>query len=114
MKNKKEQENYLERRPVRPASILWAVGEDGLVTLDIENTGLINRIAQTLFRKPKVSHIHLDEMGSFLWPLLDGERTIMELGEVVEDKYGEEAHPLYERLTKYFYILDSYHFIEWK
>lgn len=113
-KNKKVQENYLERRPMRPQHIQWSVDEEGLVTLDIENTGLMNRIAQKLLKKPKVSHIHLDKMGSFLWPLLDGEQNILEIGTKVEEQFGEEAHPLYERLAKYFGILESYGFIEWK
>jgi len=74
----------------------------------------MNRIAQKLFRKPRISHIHLDEMGSFIWPLLDGEKNIIKLGESVKEQFGEKANPLYERLAKYFQILDSYHFIEWK
>ena len=74
----------------------------------------MNRIAQKLFRKPKVSHIHLDEMGSFVWPILDGEKNIIELGKLVEERFGDKASPLYERLAKYFQILDSYGFIEWK
>ena len=107
-------ENYLEKTPLRPEHITWTMDEDGIVTLDIENTGLMNRIAQKLFRKPKVSHIHLDEMGSFVWPLLDGEKNILALGECVRDRFGENAYPLYERLAKYFQILDSYGFIRWK
>ena len=116
MKKKKEiiSNNYLEKVPSRPVHIMWSTDENGMVTLDIENTGLMNRIAQKLFRKPKVSHIHLDEMGSFVWPLLDGEKNIIELGRLVEEKFGDKASPLYERLAKYFQILDSYHFIEWK
>ena len=107
-------ENYLERKPSRPEGISWSVDEKGIVTLDIENTGVFNRIAQKILKKPKVTHIHLDETGSFVWPLLDGEKTIIELGKDVEAEFGEKANPLYERLTKYFQILDSYHFIEWK
>ena len=116
MKKKKEviSQNYLEKIPVRPAHIAWSADEEGIVTLDIENTGLFNRIAQKLLRKPKVSHIHLDEMGSFVWPLLDGDKNIIELGKNVEEHFGEKANPLYERLSKYFQILDSYGFIEWK
>ncbi len=107
-------ENYLERKPSRPEGISWSVDEKGIVTLDIENTGAFNRIAQKILKKPKVTHIHLDETGSFVWPLLDGEKTIIELGKDVEAEFGEKANPLYERLAKYFQILDSYHFIEWK
>lgn len=107
-------ENYLERKPSRPEGISWSVDENGIITLDIENTGAFNRIAQKFFKKPKVTHIHLDEMGSFVWPLLDGEKNIIELGKEVEKHFGEKANPLYERLAKYFQILDSYHFVEWK
>ena len=116
MKKKKEviSQNYLEKIPVRPAHIKWTADESGIVTVDIENTGLFNRAAQKLLHKPKVSHIHLDEMGSFVWPLLDGEKNIIELGRMVEERFGEKANPLYERLAKYFQILDSYQFIEWK
>ena len=113
-KEKTKSENYLERRPTRPEHILWSADEEGIVTLDIENKGFFNRLAQKLFRKPKVSHIHLDEMGSFIWPLLDGKKDIVALGVLVKEKFGEEAEPLYERLAKYFQILDSYSFIEWK
>ena len=41
MKKKKNviSQNYLEKIPVRPETIKWSVDEDGIVTLDIENTG---------------------------------------------------------------------------
>ena len=113
-KNKKVSENYLERRPMRPEGIEWTTDEKGIITLDIENKGFFNRVAQKFFKKPKVSHIHLDEMGSFVWPLLDGEKDIVALGVLVKEHFGEKAEPLYERLAKYFQILDSYSFVEWK
>ena len=106
-------ENYLDRIPVRADSIEWKVSSEGMVTLEIENSGWANRIAQVLFGRPKCSYIHLDELGSFVWPLLDGKKDITALGELVEEKFGEDAHPLYERLAQYFRILDSYHFINW-
>ena len=107
-------ENYLERRPIRPERIKWSVDEEGSVTLDIENTGFFNRVAQKLFKKPKVSHVHLDKLGSFVWPLIDGEKDIVTLGVLVKERFGQEAEPLYERLAKYFQILESYSFVEWK
>lgn len=116
MKKKKKtvSENYLEKKPRRPEQLHWSSDEKGLVILDIENTGIMNRLAQRFFGKPKVTHIHLDEIGSFVWPLLDGEMDIIALGTMVKDKFGEKADPLYERLAKYFQILDSYHFVEWE
>lgn len=110
---KKNKENFLEKVPVRNDSISWTRGEDGKITLEIENKGFFNRLAQKLFKKPPVSYVHLDELGSFVWPLLDGQKDITALGKLVEEKFGEEAHPLYERLAQYFRILDSYRFIKW-
>lgn len=113
-KANKKNVNYLERIPKRPDRIKWSTDEEGIVTLDIENTGVFNRVAQKLFKKPKISHVYLDKMGSFVWPLLDGERDIIAIGVLVKEHFGEEAEPLYERLAKYFQVLDSYSFVEWK
>jgi len=113
-KANKKNVNYLERIPKRPDKIKWSTDEEGIVTLDIENTGVFNRVAQKLFKKPKISHVHLDKMGSFVWPLLDGEKDIVAIGVLVKEHFGEEAEPLYERLAKYFQVLDSYSFVEWK
>ena len=88
--------------------------ESGIVTLHIKTTGVFNRMAQKFLKKPKVSFVHLDEMGSFVWPLLCEEKNILALGEEVKVQFGDKAEPLYERLAKYFQILDSYHFIVWK
>ena len=115
MKKKKNiiSENYLEHKPKRADSIGWSTDNDGKVTLEIENKGVFNSIAQKLFKKPKISYVHLDETGSFIWPLIDGEKNIIDLGKLVEEEFGEKANPLYERLAKYFQILDSYGFITW-
>jgi len=106
-------ENYLERIPVRSAAIGWSIDDKGMVTLEIENKGVFNRVAQKLFKKPRISYVHLDETGSFVWPLIDGTSDILTLGKVVDEHFGEAAHPLYERLARFFQILDSYGFISW-
>ncbi|MBQ9861087.1 MAG: PqqD family protein [Clostridia bacterium] len=107
-------ENYLDKVPVHNPAIGWKTDEAGTVTLEIENKGLANRIAQKVLKKPKITYIHLDENGSFVWPLIDGKSSILELGKAVDNRFGEAAHPLYERLAKFFQILDSYGFITWK
>mgnify|MGYP002513593675 CR=1 FL=1 len=116
MKNKKNviSKNYLEKKPIRKNGLNWTKDEKGIVTLEIENKGVFNRLAQKLLKKPKISYIHLDETGSFIWPLIDGEKDIIALGELVEEHFGEKAHPLYERLSQYFKILENYGFITFK
>lgn len=107
-------ENYLEKIPVRSSYIKWTQSDDGKVTLEIENTGFFNRMAQKFFKKPKVSYVHLDNMGSFIWPVIDGKKDILSLGEFVKERFGDECEPLYERLAKFFQILASYNFISFK
>ena len=107
-------ENYLERIPVRNSSIVWSKDENGIVTLEIENTGVFNLIAQKIFKKPRVSYVHLDETGSFIWPLIDGNTTILNLAKRLEEAFGEKAQPLYERIAKFFQILASYNFIRFR
>ena len=106
--------NYLEQTPLRHPQIEWTKDDKGIVTLEIENTGLFNKIAQKVFKRPKISYIHLDEMGSFIWPILDESKTIVDLGVEVKEHFGEDAEPLYERLAQFFKVLESYHFIIFK
>lgn len=109
---KKTDENYIEKIPAINKKI--SVKDDGMVTLEIENKGVMNRVMQLLLFKPKISYIHLDEFGSFAVLSADGKRDIFEIGKLVEEKFGEKANPLYERLSKFFQIMDSYGFIDWK
>ena len=112
-KNKKNEpdKNFLEFIPVRDESLTWKKDRKGTIMLVIENTGFFNRLAQKVFLKPEYSYIHLDELGSFVWPLIDGKTNIIELGKLVKEEFGEKAEPLYPRLAKYFQILESYNFI---
>ena len=112
MDNKKE--NYLDRRPLHSDNLKWSADDKGMVTFGIENKGVFNKIAQTFFKKPKISYIHLDEIGSFVWPLIDGQKTIADIGGCVKEHFGEKAEPIYERLAQHFQILSSDGFVHWK
>ena len=113
--NKKKNEtvsaNYLEYVPAHKHEIKYEISEDKKVTLLQENTGLFNRIAQKLFKKPRISQIHLDEMGNFIWPLIDGKRNLIEISELVHEEFGDKAEPLYNRLVQYIKTLEAYGFI---
>lgn len=111
---KKFNKNYLDNIPVKHPSIAYKTEEDGLITLEIENTGWANRITQKLFKRPKISYVHLDEFGSFVWSVIDGEKDITLLGNDVKERFGDKVEPLYPRLAKYISILKSYNFIIFK
>lgn len=114
MKKKKQQKNYLDLIPERAPEISWSEDENSNIILSVENTGFFNRIAQKLFKRPRFTQVHMEKYGSFLWPLLDGEKTVMELAQLQKEAFGEEVEPLYPRVVKYFQIMESYHFIRFK
>lgn len=116
MKKKNEiiNQNYLEKIPVRQEGLKWDADAQGMVTLYVHNTGLMKKITQKLFKKPEYTQVHLDENGSFIWPLIDGKKNIIELGKIVKEHFGEKAEPLYRRLAKFFQILASYGFVSFK
>ena len=87
------------------------MADDGKVTLFVENKGVMNRIFQKIAHKPKYSQIHLDEMGSFIFQRIDGQRTVGQIAELVKAEFGQEAEPLYDRLVKYMQILRNNGFI---
>lgn len=113
MKRKREKEsiNYLDMLPRKNPLHHWTVNPQGQVTLEVENRGVFHKAAQKLFGRPRISYVHLDRMGSFIWPRIDGIRNIGEIAGLVEQEFGEEAHPLYPRIAKYFQILESYGFV---
>ncbi len=92
----------------------WKVEEDGRVTLSVENKGIMNRIFQKIAKKPRISYIHLDEMGSYIWQLCDGKKTVKEIADELRRHFGKRAEPLYERLLKFFEIVESYDFVKWQ
>lgn len=110
----KKTKNPLEFVPMRSPSVGWSQDGEGIVTLKIANKGIFNYIFQILLKKPRYSYIHLDEQASFVWVITDGEKDIMSLAREVKERFGESAEPLYERLIKYYKILQSYGFVRLK
>lgn len=122
----KEKKNYLDFVPVQTVKSEYddngiTSGDDSSadkgyreVMLCVENKGFFNRMAQKFLKKPKVTKVHLDRMGSFIWPLIDGEKSIYDIASYVKEEFKDEAEPLYERLTKYMKMLEGYGFISYK
>ncbi len=111
MKKKQKDANYLEFVPMIKENLQWNREDDGSVILVREHKGISSRIAQKVFRMPKETKVHLDEFGNFIWPLIDGRRSIYDIALLVKEEYGEKAEPLYERLCQYFKILEEEEFV---
>lgn len=107
MKNR----NYLDLIPVKNEAFPFSINEKGVVTIQVEHKGICYKIVQKLFGRSRFTQVHLEEFGNFIWPLIDGKRSVYEIGILVMAEFGEKAEPLYDRLTQYFNILKSNEFI---
>lgn len=109
---KKQADNFVDYIFEKNPTLEWKEDNDGNIILLQENKGFFNVIAQKFFKKPRVSQIHMEEMGSFIWPYLDGKTSVFEIGQKVSEHFGDKAEPLYERLSVYMKQLESYGFIK--
>lgn len=108
---KKQQDNFLDYIPFINPKNTYSEKENGNITVHMENKGIWHKIAQTVFSTPKVSHIDLDQYGSYVWKLIDGKRNVKEIGQCMKKKFGEAAEPLYPRLVQYLRILRNNKFV---
>lgn len=107
----KKRENFLDYVPAISARNTWDIQGNGLVTVHMIHHGFYAWIARTFFRCPRISHIELDIMGSFIFQRLDGRHTVGAIAELVKEEFGRDAEPLYGRLVKYMQTLRGNGFI---
>ena len=106
-----KKENYLDYIPKHNSLYEYTTNKQGRVEIQVKNKGMFNKIAQIFFKRPKYSNIELDDFGSFIWERIDGETSIYEMGAAVRERFGKEAEPLYERLSKFMKILHGNGFV---
>lgn len=106
--------NYLDEVPVRSQSRPWTEDEDGRVVIDVENKGLANKIAQTFFHKPRVSHISLDAYGTVVWKEIDGVHTVGQIVDAMKRQFPDEAERMLDRVVTFLGTLQAHKFIDMK
>ena len=111
---RKDSRNFLDSTLEKNSDFRSETNESGEVTIFVENKGFFNFVMQKLLNKPRFSKVHLEEFGSFVWPLIDGKNTVERIGEKVKERFGEKAEPLYPRLTVYLKTLLRYGFVKEK
>ena len=80
----------------------WQEEDDGNISLlkpKIKNERIYKFFKKRL--KQPYYYIHLDEIGSSTWKLIDGHRSVEAIGIEMYEKYGSDIEPVYERLGKF-------------
>jgi hypothetical protein len=79
--------------------------ESGVVLLVPRYPTIVGRAMGRLLRRSEHIRVKLDDLGSAVWKLIDGKRSVREIGEELKAQFGEGAEPLYERLTEFLKVL---------
>ena len=111
MMRSKSKKNALDFVYERNENFTWHREREGVV-IDVKNTGAFNRIAQTVFKKPKTSHIALDKYGSLFWENLDGEKSVYDIYLLMVNAFSEEKDTMLERVVKFTKILSDNRYIK--
>lgn len=78
------------------------------VTIVREQNHWIQRFLRKLsFKIPEKTYLELDDYGSFVFRLLDGQHSVYEIGQLLGAKYDEANDFLYNRLLLYLHHLEE-------
>ncbi len=92
----------LNQIPVLNAGIDFEIREN-IVFIIKKNDTKLHRIFRKIKKNiPVQTEIEFDTISSRAFILIDGERNIYEIGQIIEEEFKEESHPLYERLVVFF------------
>ncbi|AYD40178.1 PqqD family protein [Clostridium fermenticellae] len=92
----------------------YEVDENNIVTVLEKQEHKIQQLMRKLnFEIPKYKKITLDEYSSYVFLKIDGEKTVKDIGESLEKRYGDKVNPLYERLLLFLNHIDvNCHYIK--
>jgi len=80
----------LKSRPVRNPALEWS-SEGGRVILTIKLPPSKPGLFSGFVKQPTERRIALDEVGSYVWELMDGQRSIGEIAEMLASRF--KLHP---------------------
>lgn len=66
----------------------------------------VEKFVRWLVKKPGTSDVELDDVGSKVWLLIDGEKSVYDIGQGLLDEFGKSCEPVYDRLIMYLRYLN--------
>jgi hypothetical protein len=99
-KQKKEKDdNFLLYIP-RKKHDNWEIRK-GRVWLIFNHDKAVEKFMRWLVKKPTISDVELDAIGSSVWKYIDGEATVYDIGQKLSYEFGDKMEPVYDRLIMY-------------
>lgn len=97
--------NLLTLKPRRMAE--WENGEDDSVAILVPRfgNGRVGRFFSSRLSRPNI-RVKLDEHGSYLWKRCDGNTTVADLAQAMQQQFGGELVSWYNRISDYLNTLE--------
>ncbi len=97
-----ENDPILSQVPVLKPELDFEV-RDGIVYIIQYHNSKAHKFLRK-FKKniPEKTETKFDEISSRIFILIDNERSVYEIGQIISQEFGEDAEPLYERVVVYF------------
>lgn len=99
--------NLLDYKPSLNTNTVIKFNSEQKAIIEIYHKGFYAFICSKFLNKPNKTKIKLDEIGSYLFLLIDGNTTVYEIAQNLKQKFNENTEPLYPRLIKYLQLLVS-------
>ena len=91
-----------EARPVRNPQLKWRVNDNYCVEVVVpRRKDILGRTMGFLFFVPESRPVILDEVGTRVWQLCDGERTVQQIARALSDEYKLGRREVEASLTEY-------------
>jgi len=105
-------EDQLKAKPIRNSLIKWDKSENNIVTLVVpQKKTLWVRVVSKVFMLPGSRVVVLDEVGSFVWALCDGNNSVDSIIRNLCNKYKLTRKEAEISLLSYFRILGRRGFV---
>lgn len=104
-KNQKKEDNFLLYIPKKKHR-QWEE-KNGKVYLIFQHNKAAEKFLRWLVKKPYVSDLELDDLGSCTWKLIDGKRSVYDIGQCLLNQYGSDCEPVNERLIMFLRYLSK-------
>ncbi len=103
--------DFLDFIPAKAGDRQWAVDQTGIVVLFLRRNGLVHRLARAFTGGPELLRVRLDDEGSLAWQLIDGKKSVGEIGMLLEREFGGGVPSLYKKLGIFLTVLKNHRFI---
>lgn len=107
-----DRQKVFHLRPVRNGAIEWETTSEGEAMLKIPHRkDRVGRVVSFWFRLPETRAVQLDEVGSYVWGLCDGQHTVEGIVKATCKEYKMNRREVEISVTTYLQMLAERNFI---